>query len=394
MATFILILSTTACTPSLNKNDAETLLISQPTFAVAMSNSLTSIVAQQRLSPLTASRIYGYMYAAAFEAYNESIEGEEVINAVSAAVTVGELFFLYQKNPTLEMDALLRRYSPNGHTKFGKKIGRLYTEKAKKDGYLESASSPNPVVDNDLWSYEPTGIHRVPFLDSGYGEVLPLVTLSKKCELEEPNKEIMESEVREMFTSFTPEQTAEPEVLVFLSGIGTPTPPGLMLQIAASHASDANLDEKSALNLLALVAISDNDAGIAAWREKRKFMIARPETVYRRLTGETINLPRDTPPHPSYPSGHSTFAGAATSVMDKVIGIDIPLRMNVAEDQAAPSEEWVFNNTSELRGLVNWSRVRAGFHIKTDVIAGERLGRCVGNTVYDHFKEKGWLKLK
>ena len=387
----IMLTSTTACSKLETNITAETIEISQPIFAVSMSNTLTALVAQQRLSPLQASRIYGYMFAAALEAYNKSTPGNEVYDAVSAASVIGEYIFHNQEIPNREINTLVKRYSPEGRTEAGNKIGKYYIEIASNDGYMESAQARQPEGTGELWSWEPTGISRVPFTDPGYGDVEPLLEDTKECVLEEPDRNTMESEVREIFNNFVPAQTAEPEVLVFLSGIATSTPPGLMLQIASTHANDAKIDQKSALTLIALVAISDMDAGIATWREKRKFMIARPETVYMRLTGELIKLPRETPPHPSYPSGHSSFTGAATTVMDNIIGIDTPLRFFVNEDLAAPSEEWVFNNTSELREMVNWSRVRAAFHTRTDVLAGEKLGACIGEKVYNHYKEKGWI---
>lgn len=232
---------------------------------------------------------------------------------------------------------------------------------------------------------------KKPFEDPGYGNVLPLISETRKCTLEEPDKVKLAAEINKIFSNFKVEQTAEQEVLTFLFGIATPTPPGLMLQIAAFHASDAKLEDKAALNLLALVAISSLDAGIGIWREKERHMIARPETVYKRMTGEVVRLARETPSHPSYPSGHSGFAGAATSVMEKFIGTDTPIRFFINEDLAAPSEEWIFNNTAELREMINWSRVRAAIHTESDVVAGEKLGSCIGNQVYEHYKAKGWL---
>lgn len=387
----LVVFTTTSCTQNEIGIEADTKEIIQPIFAVSMSNSLTALIAQQRLSPLSASRVYGYMFAASLEAFHSAKAGDEVHDAVSAAVVVGNEIFLGQRIPIREIDTLVRRFSPDGITESGEKIGKIYVDISRKDGYFENAQESYSEVSDGLWEWEPTGLYKAPFSDPGHGDVLPLIPETRNCILEEPDKDIMAAEVAEIFANFNPEQTAEPGVLVFLSGISTPTPPGLMLQISALHASDAKLDNKSALNLLALVAISDLDAGIGIWREKRKHMIARPETVYRRMTGEVVRLARETPPHPSYPSGHSGFTGAATSVMEKFIGSDTPLRLLINEDLAAPSEEWVINNTAELREMVNWSRVRAAIHTQTDVDAGEKLGTCIGNHVYEHYKEKGWL---
>lgn len=107
----IILTSTTACSKLETNITAETIEISQPIFAVSMSNTLTALVAQQRLSPLQASRIYGYMFAAALEAYNKSTPGNEVYDAVSAASVIGEYIFHNQETPIREINTLVKRYS-------------------------------------------------------------------------------------------------------------------------------------------------------------------------------------------------------------------------------------------------------------------------------------------
>lgn len=152
--------TTTACSKKEVEIKADIIEIIQPTFAVSMSNSLTSLIAQQRLSPLTASRVYGYIYAASLEAFHSAKAGEELSDAVSAARVVGDGLFFSQRIPSRELDTLVRRFSPDGITNSGKKIGESYLAISEKDGYFESLKESNFEVSDELWGWEPTGLQK------------------------------------------------------------------------------------------------------------------------------------------------------------------------------------------------------------------------------------------
>jgi hypothetical protein len=116
-------------------------------------------------------------------------------------------------------------------------------------------------------------------------------------------------------------------------------------------------------------------------------MLARPESLYYNLTGKRISLTRETPAHPSYPSGHSSFTGANVEVIERMIGKDISLKLSLPEDMLAAEKSYIFNNPRDLISKVNQSRVDAGFHYPLDVKAGESLGRCVGGFISNNFDD-------
>jgi hypothetical protein len=102
--------------------------------------------------------------------------------------------------------------------------------------------------------------------------------------------------------------------------------------------------------------------------------------MWRRWTGTETVLPRETPPHPSYPSGHSAFSGAAASVIRGIHG-DTPLALTLQEEIGRPAETYTYPNLDAAVEDVNMSRVLAGFHYPHDTVMGTRLGTCIGDGV-------------
>jgi membrane-associated phospholipid phosphatase len=377
-------LSLSGCMSSTSPEAARSENINQPAFGVALSQTLTSLVAQQRLGPLTASRIYGYTFAAAQEAYSEA---GSVADAATAAELVASSLFFNMDVPRVQMNTLLRRYATDGASKVGLGIGQRWLDRADKDGFDDvlQTNQPAEAQPGELFRWSSTGMSRLPFADPEYGSVKPILPGSSSCDIAPPDTERITREARAMFENFDVGSTANSWVLLFLAGVATPTPPGQMLQFAANATVDSEFGEAQTLSLLTAVAVSGFDAGIIVWREKLEHMLARPETLFERLTGQSVLLARETPNHPSYPSGHSGFSGAAVEIMSNVFGVDMDLRIVLPPDLAAPREEFRFQGPDELLRAVNQSRVDAGFHFPADVEAGASLGRCIGRGALDFY---------
>src|SRR5213083_2391552 len=119
--------------------------------------------------------------------------------------------------------------------------------------------------------------------------------------------------------------------LFWADGAGTETPPGHWNSIAQTiSAARGNTLEENA-RLFALLNIAMADAAICAWDAKYTFDFWRPVTAIRN--GEADGNPATdpdpawtsfiaTPPFPDYVSGHSTFSGAAASVLAHFYGTD------------------------------------------------------------------------
>ncbi len=364
---------------------AQELTYNLPPVAVATTNSLVKLVSEQRLSPLSAARSYGYTLAAAREAFvNATDESARDADAVTAAALTGIEMFAGNTGAQTEFKALLRRYSSDGATANGKKVADAWIARAKTDNSAETSGVADYPSRDDQWSWVPTGLLRMPFADPGWSKNKPIVATTASCDIPTPPLDQMQSQLPSMFEKFDVGSTAEPIVFAFLAGTGTPTPPGQWMQMGVNLVRDQKLDDAEAMDLLAKLGVVAYDVSILIWREKAEHAVARPETMWERTTGETIVLARETPNHPSYPSGHSGFSGAGASIVNEKHA-NSGLRLELPEDMAAPAETWTFKNADEARNLISQSRIISRFHFMADATAGESLGACAGQKIIEAF---------
>lgn len=144
-------------------------------------------------------------------------------------------------------------------------------------------------------------------------------------------------------------------------GMGTVTPPGMWVQIAQELVARDQLETTNAAGLYAALGVALHDAAITCWESKYHYWYARPIQVMQADDAGWAPL-LDTPPHPSYPSGHAVFSGAASTVLARAFPQDAPWLTHQAEDAAR-------------------SRVLAGIHWPIDGRAGLEQGRRVGAAV-------------
>ncbi|MFM7769502.1 MAG: vanadium-dependent haloperoxidase, partial [Bacteroidota bacterium] len=142
--------------------------------------------------------------------------------------------------------------------------------------------------------------------------------------------------------------------LYWADGLGTYTPPGHWNEIAAQHISVMQLSEVKTAQVLAIMNIAMADAAICCWDTKAYYFSARPSQVDPSI--KTIGLPN----FPSYTSGHSTFSGAAASVL----GYMFPQDKKRFDDMATEASV---------------SRIYGGIHFRSDCEVGLRCGKTIGS---------------
>jgi hypothetical protein len=382
--------STNPISEKIDPPSAELLTFQQPKLAAELTKTLTQLSASQRISALASSRIQAYSLLAAYLAYIDSDKTQAEANAVAAARRIAADLYLEVPAVYNSFDSLLKRYNNNG---IDREVIDLTTTKIRvmaiNDKFEVILSKDFKTEASDLemvptlFRWEPTGLSDISFIDPNYGSVKTISDVKGKCDLPPPNLNVVEKEVLELFNKYDPLSGSSENVLTFLAGVGTPTPSGQNLQIITKAAVSKH-DVESSLKIVTTSAIAMFDVGILTWHEKKKYMLARPETIYLRLTGKKIYLIRDTPPHPSYPSGHSSFTGANSAVIDRMVKTKEPLELTLPDDLIVDAKTYQFINTIDLQEKVNSSRVESGFHTPYDVKAGAELGRCVGNYVVDN----------
>jgi membrane-associated phospholipid phosphatase len=365
----------TACSTTTRPTDAETLEIGLPPVAVSIAHTSVDLVRTLRYSAPTAARVYAYVMLAAGRAHTINQTDPDGA-AIDAAARMMDTF---STKPFVvdAFDVLRRAYHADQGAADGLVAALLDRERG--DRYDTTLQSLQP-IGKTMWSWQPTGLQRTPFQHPGFAD-LPLMSPSSgRCDIPAPDLAVIEAEGRRMLLDLDLDEAISPRVIAWLGGPGSPTPSGLWLLLAASVATREGLDDAATMRLLAAVAVAEYDAAIVTWREKREHDLARPETMWQRWTGEEIVLPRETPPHPSYPSGHSTFSGAAAAVLRALHG-DTELALTLQEEVGRPAEKYRYPNLAAAVADVNASRVMAGFHYPLDTKMGEQLGDCIGTAV-------------
>lgn len=188
----------------------------------------------------------------------------------------------------------------------------------------------------------------------------------------------------------TPEQT---QIARFWSDFSyTVTPPGHWNDIARRITLPRKTPLEDNARLFALLNIALTDAAIIAWEAKYAYDYWRPVTAIQQgdLDGNDATQPqRDwesflvTPPFPEYPSGHSTFSGAAAAVISDFLGTD-EIAFAVGCD-ALPDVERKFHSLKAAAEEVGRSRIYGGIHFRTADENGRQIGKTLGEFVAEHF---------
>lgn len=115
----------------------------------------------------------------------------------------------------------------------------------------------------------------------------------------------------------------------------------------------------------ALLSVACYDALISVWNNKYFYERPLPPVVASELSSVG-----GLPAYPSYPSAHAAVAAASASILSYLY----PDRAEDLSARAAAHQE---------------SRLAAGLHFRSDMLAGETLGRTVADQVIDHARGDG-----
>src|SRR5262249_7147764 len=151
-------------------------------------------------------------------------------------------------------------------------------------------------------------------------------------------------------------------------GSGTVTPPGHWNQIAAEIANSSTNNLADNARLLAELNFALADAGIVAWDAKYHYGFWRPITAIRE--SDIDNNPDTeqepgwnslliTPPFPEYISGHSTFSGAAATILTFAFGDNFAFSTT---SPGLPNVTRSFTSFQQAAEEAGRSRIYGGIH--------------------------------
>ncbi len=186
-------------------------------------------------------------------------------------------------------------------------------------------------------------------------------------------------------TARTKEQT---EIARYWSdAIGTYAPAGHWNAIASSVMAPRKLGLIAEAELFAELNVAMADACIAMADAKYTYWYWRPITAIRAGSDGVAEIPDwwpllETPNHPSYISGHSSFSGAAALVLTKWLGGD-PFSFGSASLPGVMRHFPSFTAAAEEAAM---SRVYGGIHFAFENADGLATGRKVGAWTLGAFK--------
>ena len=273
--------------------------------------------------------------------------------------------------------------------------GRLLSLRSS-DGAADAIAAPyTPASGPGAWQPTPPALR--PALEPGWGSVVPFLLHTPGQFRPGPPPSLgsrrYATDLHEIHdvgsvnsSTRTPQQTA-------LARLWVATAPQVWNPVARQLLAAAGLGRARAARVLALLHLAMADAFIATWEAKYTYGQWRPITAIRAAdTDGNPRTPADpgwtplivTPPFPDYPAGHSSCAGAAEAVLERLLGRNPGVTIEVSS-VAAPGVVVRARNVQEVaEGVVN-ARVWGGVHWRTSSEEGRRLGQRVGRLAVQKF---------
>jgi hypothetical protein len=167
-------------------------------------------------------------------------------------------------------------------------------------------------------------------------------------------------------------------------GAGTETPPGHWNSIAQIIAAARGNTLEENARLFALLNIAMADTAICAWDAKYTFHFWRPVTAINFAEPE-LNWASFivTPPFPDYVSGHSTFSGAAATMLPLFYGTeDLPFTTG---SDFLPGVYRSFPTCLDAAEEAAVSRLYGGIHFRSANEDGLQAGISIGEWTDTHY---------
>jgi hypothetical protein len=189
------------------------------------------------------------------------------------------------------------------------------------------------------------------------------------------------NEIRELGGRNSTKRTAEQ---TYIGRFWFVTGPQAWNPIVRQLASAKKLELVDSARLFALVAIASDDAFVAVFDAKYHYNFWRPVTAVRNadLTGNKAT-PRDaawlplgdTPMHPEYPCAHCITSTAVGTVLQNVLGNEIPEVSMTSATAPGVTRKWT--RVQDYCDEISLARIYAGFHYRFSAKVGEDMGRKI-----------------
>ncbi len=164
------------------------------------------------------------------------------------------------------------------------------------------------------------------------------------------------------------------------------SPAGHWMNIVGIAAKEAKADFPTTVAAYTETSIALFDAFISCWDEKFRSNYVRPETVINKYLGEEWRPYIQTPPFPSYTSGHATTSAAAAEVMTDWFGDKLSFIDTSSLEFGIESRRIVsFREAAKEAAM---SRLYGGIHYRFDNTEGNICGKKIGEFIVQRIKLK------
>jgi membrane-associated phospholipid phosphatase len=164
------------------------------------------------------------------------------------------------------------------------------------------------------------------------------------------------------------------------------SPAGHWMNITGIAAKKAGADFNTTVAAYAATAVALFDGFISCWDEKYRSNYVRPETVINASIDQDWRPYIQTPPFPSYTSGHSTISAAAAEVMTSFFGDRLSFTdTSLLEFGIANREIASFRDAAREASI---SRLYGGIHYRFDLDAGNFSGLQIGKHILTRIRMK------
>jgi hypothetical protein len=295
----------------------------------------------------------------------------------------GEVDYLNAKAEEHKLSRLWAGANVQSDIDAGDLLGRAVAQKIIN--YCKNDGMKNAAGNKDMWkAYEETAIAngqipwksleipaRPPML-MAFGKVKPwLLSDADVVALRPPAPPAVGSlafqkdlqEVKHYSEKITREQWRI--VSFWADGVGTYTPPGHWNAIASDLAVKNKMNPLQTARTMALMNVALADAGICTWDVKFLYFLPRPSQI-----DPTIKTATGVPNFPAYTSGHSTFSGAASTVLSYIF----------------PDEK---NKLEDLAMEASASRLYGAIHYRFDCEVGLQCGKNIAQFAVQRGKSDG-----
>jgi PAP2 superfamily len=393
---------------------------------------LNDIVLENNFPPMIASRNYVYANIAAYEcvAAGDSTyrslagqikhmppmpkpaTGEPIDYSLAAllaftkvgnAVTFPEGSMMEYYNEVLKKfeDAGLSDKMINNSKVFSDQVADAVMAWSKKDNYAQTRSASKYTVTEEEGRWVPTPPMYASAIEAHWMELRPLVLdSSNACMAVRPPKYNMSDstsafykcamEVKRIGDSLTEEQTHiadfwddNPFNMNVHGHVMFATkkfsPPGHWMNIVGIAAQKAKSNFNATVYAYTKTAIALYDGFISCWDEKYRSNLVRPETVINKYIDADWRPHIQTPPFPSYVSGHSVVSGAAAEVLTDIYGDNFSYTDTSEIEFGIPHRS--FTSFRQAAMEASLSRLYGGIHYRFDLDEGNKVGRELGEMV-------------